>query len=166
MDHPPLFLLGRALRAARLGNSDMRGFGTPNVVARFDRTVLAEHVQAPVETPPEELMRLLGVELAAVVALMAWDRNGRPWLTCTLRRDAARDLAHRVLAALTDEQAAALRLNDALDALSPVGDKVTAVSPASRTTAAGAFNEFERAALPHFTGAVMLRSHLNSVSPE
>ncbi|MBV7652687.1 hypothetical protein [Streptomyces albidoflavus] len=44
--------------------------------------------------------------------------------------------------------------------------EVTAVSPASRTIAAGAFTEFERAALPDFTGAVMLRSHLNSVSPE
>ncbi|MGW9643046.1 hypothetical protein ACWHAU_28470 [Streptomyces albidoflavus] len=44
--------------------------------------------------------------------------------------------------------------------------KVTAVSPVSRTTAAGAFTEFERAALPDFTGAVMLRRHLNSVSPE
>ena len=121
MDHPPLFLLGRALRAARLGNSDMRGFGTPNVVARFDRTRLAEYVEATVESSPEELLRLLSVEPAAVVALMAWDRDGRPWLTCTLRSDAARDLAHRVLDALTDAQAAALRLNDAIDALSPVG---------------------------------------------
>ncbi|MFI1312374.1 hypothetical protein ACH4TS_19850 [Streptomyces albidoflavus] len=122
MDFSPLLLLGRALRAAHLGTTDMRGFRTPDIVARLDRTVLAEHVQAPVETRPEELLELLGVEAAAVVALMAWDRDGRPWLTCTLRSDAARDLAHHVLDALTDEQAAALHLNDALDALAPVGD--------------------------------------------
>ncbi|MGW9643048.1 hypothetical protein ACWHAU_28480 [Streptomyces albidoflavus] len=121
MDYPSLFLLGRALRTARLGNSDMRSFGAAHVVARFNRTRLAEYVEAPVESSPEALMRLLGVEPAAVMALISWDRDDRPWLTCTLRSDAARALAHRVLDALTDAQAAALRLNDAIDALSPVG---------------------------------------------
>ncbi|MGX1727946.1 hypothetical protein ACWIGE_14895 [Streptomyces diastaticus] len=121
MDHPPLFLLGRALRAARLGNSDMRGFGTPNVVARLDRTALAAYVRASVETSPEVLLERLGVEPVAVVRVMAWDRGGVPWVTCALRSDAARALARRVLAALTDAQAAALRLGDALDALAPVG---------------------------------------------
>lgn len=121
MDFPPLFLLGRALRAARLGNGDMRSFGTATVVARFDRTALAAYVRAPVETSPEVLLELLGVEPVAVVRVMAWDRGGVPWLTCTLRSDAARALARRVLAALTDAQAAALRLRDALDALAPVG---------------------------------------------
>ncbi|MGW8387126.1 hypothetical protein ACWGMW_16375 [Streptomyces albidoflavus] len=118
MDFPPLFLLDRALGAARLGNGDLKGFGSAHVVVRLDRTKLATYVQAPVETPPEDLVRLLGVASDAVVALMAWDRDGRPWLTCTLRSDAARALADRLLSALTAEQAAALRLNDAVDALS------------------------------------------------
>ncbi|MEU6363218.1 MULTISPECIES: hypothetical protein [Streptomyces] len=89
MDFPPLFLLGRALRAAHLGNSDMRSFGTATVVARVDRTALAAYVRAPVETSPEVLLELLGVEPVAVVRVMAWDRGGVPWLTCTLRSDAS-----------------------------------------------------------------------------
>ncbi|WP_127452762.1 hypothetical protein [Streptomyces sp. B29(2018)] len=44
--------------------------------------------------------------------------------------------------------------------------QVTAVSPASRATATDAFKNFERAALPDFTGPLMLRSHLNTLSPE
>ncbi|GAA2555083.1 hypothetical protein ABWI13_28605 [Streptomyces koyangensis] len=121
MDFPPLFLLGRALSAAHLGNSDMRSFGTAQVVARFDRTALAAYVRAPVETSPEVLLELLGVEPVAVVRVMAWDRGGVPWVGCALRSDAAEVLARRVLGALTDEQAAALRLGDAIDALAPVG---------------------------------------------
>ncbi|MEV7841492.1 hypothetical protein [Streptomyces albidoflavus] len=99
----------------------MRSFGTATVVARVDRTALAGYVGASVETSPEVLLELLGVEPVAVVRVMAWDRGGVPWLTCTLRSDAARALARRVLAALTDAQAAALRLGDAFDALAPVG---------------------------------------------
>ncbi|MGW8387124.1 hypothetical protein ACWGMW_16385 [Streptomyces albidoflavus] len=43
---------------------------------------------------------------------------------------------------------------------------VTAVSPASRPTATDAFQHFEHIALPDSTGALMLRSHLNTLSPE
>ncbi|MFE7502175.1 hypothetical protein ACFU6O_24040 [Streptomyces albidoflavus] len=83
----------------------------------------------------------------------------------------------RLVFHLVPEPTASARHLDGLTAYYEPGDadpllvydrlhKVTAVSPASRTTAAGAFTEFERAALPDFTGAVMLQSHLNSVSPE